>query len=299
MRAKNDNKLISIGIFNPPGSMESAVTGMKEIFELLNVYSGKRFYEVTIIKNQSLDFDFIVIPPLLHDPFKPRENLIKNLEKINLKRSVVCSVCSGAFQLGYANIIGGRRVTTHWGYLKEFKSRFPKVKVDINEMIVEDGPLVTAAGIMAYIDLCLYIIKKSLSLEMAQRCAKIILFNGHREKQSPYMDQTLLSKKNEQENELLEWIENNITKEFTIELMATQLGMHERTFLRWFKAHFNSTPLKFINSVRLEKAKSLLLTTDLTVSEICYEVGHLDVSTFRKNFKKLTGISPSAFRAAL
>ena len=152
---------------------------------------------------------------------------------------------------------------------------------------------------MAYIDLCLFIIKRSLSPTVAQRCAKLILFNGQRSKQSPYMDTSLLKTRNDQENELIEFIETNLAKDLSVKNMANLLGMHERTFLRWFKERFKTTPLRFLNDFRLDRAKSLLQVSNLSVNEICYEIGYLDPSSFRRNFKKATGLSPSEFRSSL
>lgn len=302
MRAKKDNHPITVNVLKPEGCMESAVTGIADIFNLLNRFSNRSYFDVRVIESfrssAITDADYLIVPPIVDNPFSERPEIAKLLKRINLDKTVICSVCSGSFQIAYANIAGTRTLTTHWGYRKEFKELFPSIKLDINEIVLEDRSIITAAGIMAYIDLCLFIIRRSLSPVVAQRCANIILFNGNRTSQSPYIDNSLLKTRNDQENGLIEFIETNLAKELTVKTMAELLGMHERTFLRWFKVHFKTTPLRFINNFRLDRAKSLLQVSKLTVNEICYEIGYLDTSSFRRNFKKATGLSPTEFRRA-
>ncbi|MEA9355971.1 helix-turn-helix domain-containing protein [Bacteriovorax sp. PP10] len=300
MSANKDKLPISIYVLNIDGCMESAVLGIADIFNLLNRFTGCDYFKVKIIQPQKIsqisDADYLIIPPIIDAPFTMRPAIISLLKKVNLSKTKICSVCSGSFQIAFSGLVGSRKLTTHWGYRKEFKELFPSIKLDINEMITEDRSIITAAGIMAYIDLCLYIIKQSLSPTMAQKCAKIILFNGQRTKQSPYMDNSLIKSKNDQENELIDLIETNLAKELTIKTMSKLLGMHERTFLRWFKTQFKTTPLKFINDARMDRAKSFLQKSKLTVDEICHEVGYLDTSSFRRNFRKSTGLTPTEFR---
>ena len=164
-------------------------------------------------------------------------------------------------------------------------------------MIVDEGDVLTAGGACAYLDLALYLVKRFTTPELSTLCAKALMIAPDRLLQSPYM--IFHGQKAPQGEKILEaqeWMEANVHDALNVEQVAAEIGLGTRTFLRRFKQATGDTPVMYLQRLRAEKPKHLLETTQLTVDDITYEVGYEDSSSFRRLFKKITGLSPGAYR---
>ena len=164
-------------------------------------------------------------------------------------------------------------------------------------MLIDEGDCITAGGVSAYMDLSLYLTARFGSAELAASLSKLLLIDPSRHVQSPY--QTCNFIKNHGDTQILqvqEWLAGNYDQSIAIHNLASRVGLGERTFMRKFKKATGDTPLEYLQQLRIEMARKLLETTLETIEGITLKSGYEDISSFRKLFKKHTGLSPSAYR---
>ena len=244
--------------------------------------------------------DLILIPSII-PPFEElldrHRDIIDWLGEQHVRGVTLASVCSGACFVAETGALNERTATTHWATAPLFRRRYPQVSLKPQRMIVDEGDVLTAGGACAYLDLALYLVKRFTTPELSTLCAKALMIAPDRLLQSPYM--IFHGQKTHQDEKILEaqeWMEANFHEAVTIDQIAAEIGMGTRTFLRRFKQATGDTPVMYLQRLRAEKAKHLLETTQMAVEEISYEVGYEDSSSFRRLFKKITGLSPGAYR---
>ncbi len=209
----------------------------------------------------------------------------------------IASVCTGAFLLAETGLLDGKTATTHWGYVQEFKQRYPQIQLQSEKMITDEGNLLCSGASNACFDLSIYLIEKFCGHEIALQCAKALILDIDRTSQSPYY--VFNPQKNHEDELILEaqkWLETSYLSEFRIDDLADRSNITRRTFERRFKIATGNSPLNYLQRVRVEAAKRLLEKGANTFDEITYMVGYSESSSFRKVFKKHTGLAPKAYR---
>jgi len=209
----------------------------------------------------------------------------------------LASICAGAFTLASTGLLDGRMATTHWALANQFRKLFPAVDLRADLMVTEEDRLFCGGGITADMDLSLYLIEKYYGRERALQGAKCMLVDLDRKSQAPFA--VFIPNKEHTDEQILyaqKWIEENYKNSFTIESLATKVGMSRRQFNRRFKSASGETALKFLQHVRVDASKVLLVTTREPFDEIAPMVGYENVSFFRKVFKKSVGLTPLEFR---
>ena len=164
-------------------------------------------------------------------------------------------------------------------------------------MLTEDNGILCTGASTAYLNLCLYLIERFGSAALADRCAKSLLIERHRTRQSPYF--VFDFQKNHSDRKILKaqtLMEKKFTGSVSLEALASDLGISSRHFKRRFKKATGISPLAYLQRVRIEAAKTHLETTREPVNQITWQVGYEDSNSFRRLFKKYTGLSPRAYR---
>jgi transcriptional regulator GlxA family with amidase domain len=209
------------------------------------------------------------------------------------------SVCSGAFLLGEAGLLDGRRCTTHWMYAEELARRHPRAQVFPNALYVEDGKILTSAGTAAGIDLCLHLVRTVHGSEVATRLARRMVVPPHRDGgQAQYVDAPLPKAPSVPTLEpLLTWLIEHLDRPVDIEAMARRAHMAPRTFARRFRAETGTTPHDWLTGQRVLLARRLLEETDLGVDSVALRAGFGDAAMLRHHFTRRLGTTPHAYRS--
>ncbi len=244
-------------------------------------------------------YDIILVPVIFGD----LDNVLTDCETIDWLRhqgqegACLCSSCAGAFLIAATGRLHGRRATTHWNLADAFALRFPEVILKREKMLVDEGDCITAGGVSAYLDLSLYLTARFGSPELAALLSKILLLDPARCLQLPYQASTF--NKNHGDEAILklqQWLEEDPGKVASIAFLAQSVGLGERTLMRRFKKATGDSPLEYLQRLRVEAARKLLETTAASVEDITLRAGYEDVGSFRKLFKRYTGLSPSRYR---
>jgi transcriptional regulator GlxA family with amidase domain len=210
----------------------------------------------------------------------------------------ILSVCSGAFLLGEAGLLDGRRCTTHWRYAEELASRYPTAEVLPNALYVEDGPVLTSAGTAAGIDACLHLVRREHGSAVATKMARRMVVPPHRDGgQAQYIEAPMPRVGRAETLEpLLEWLVANLDKPISVDELAARAHMAPRTFARRFVAETGTTPHDWLTGQRVLLARHLLEDTDLSVDAIANRTGFAAAAALRQHFTRRVGATPQAYR---
>ncbi|MEU3131858.1 helix-turn-helix domain-containing protein [Streptomyces sp. NPDC007027] len=209
----------------------------------------------------------------------------------------VLSVCSGAFALGAAGLLDGRRCTTHWRHAAELARRHPKAIVEPDVLYVDEGPVITSAGTAAGIDACLHLIRQEYGQDAANTLARRMLVPPHRDGgQAQYISRPLPRSACDTVGATLAWMEQHLDQEMTVEQLAAQAHMSPRTFARRFQQETGTTPYRWLLRQRVLLAQHLLETSDRTIDTIAGQTGFGTAATLRHQFVRSLGTTPNAYR---
>jgi len=207
------------------------------------------------------------------------------------------SICTGAFALGHAGLLDGRRATTHWMHADDLARRFPAADIDPAALYVEDGRVLTSAGTAAGIDAGLHLIRREMGAEIAANIARRMVVPPHREGgQAQYIERPLPQTDAESLGELLDWMNKNLAEEQTVDSLANRALMSPRTFARRFRSETGTTPAAWLTQQRLQRARELLETTDMPVDRIAETVGFGGAAVLRHHFARSMSTTPQAYR---
>ena len=248
------------------------------------------------------DVDLVVVPGL-DDDLEPSLELnvpwAPWIARWHQAGAVVASSCSGAFLLAQAGILDGRTATTHWLYAEELQRRFPMVRVTPERLLIDLGDIITSGGATTFLDLSLYLIERFAGRERANAAARVLLVDGSRTSQLPYV--TLGAVRRDHEDDVVHRAQDLIDAEIggplLIEELAGRVGLSSRTLARKFQDTLGRGAQAYIRQRRIEIACRLLETTDSPIESIRGRVGYRDSTAFRRAFRTQTGLSPSEYRS--
>ncbi|MCW5718359.1 MAG: helix-turn-helix domain-containing protein [Bauldia sp.] len=211
--------------------------------------------------------------------------------------AVVASVCLGAFILGEVGLLAGRRATTHWALRQTFADRFPTVMIDTDRLIVEDGGVITAGGLLAWVDLGLNIVTRVLGPSVAVLTARYLLFDAAGREQRNYSNfRPRLQHGDAAVFAVQEHLDGAGSEAISVEEMAALARLEPRTFFRRFRRATGLTPIAYYQLVRINRAREILSSTRKTIKNVAWDVGYADVAAFARVFRRVTGLSPSDYR---
>jgi transcriptional regulator GlxA family with amidase domain len=248
--------------------------------------------------------DIVIIPELVVDPWTPLNEsygeVMDWIRTAHANGALVASLCSGSVLLTETGLLDGEEATSHWGYCDAIARRHPSVRVRKERVLVPAGEghrLVTAGGFSSWHDMVLYLVGRVAGLEEARRLAKLFLIDWHSEGQLPFAALTLASKHNDKlVTAAQKWAAENYDDPNPVAAMVARSGLTERSFLRRFRGAMGQSPLEYIQTLRIEEAKQLLETSSMSLDDVAAEVGYTEPSAFRHLFRKLVGVTPSAYR---
>jgi AraC family transcriptional activator FtrA len=233
----------------------------------------------------------------------PSSAFVRSLQTAWKNGARIVSICSGAFVLGHAGLLNGKQATAHWLHLDQLQQSFPKAKVVKDRLYVRDGRILCSAGCSAGLDLCLSIIRDDFGVDVANTVARRMVAPTHREGgQSQYAAPdnrpTVLSTEDEDFGPVLDWMTSNLTEPFTLDQVADQFALSLRTFQRRFRHLTGQAPLAWVNHQRINKARAILETSDLSIEQVADRSGLGSAANLRKHFKRVLGTTPRAYRSA-
>jgi transcriptional regulator GlxA family with amidase domain len=209
----------------------------------------------------------------------------------------VGSICTGAFALAQAGLLDGRRATTHWAYAARLARMHPDVEVDPGVLYVDEGDIVTSAGVAAGIDLCLHLVRRDLGAHAANAIARQIVVAPHRDGgQAQFVDAPLPAADERGLAPTRAWALDRLREPLTVDAMARHAGCSERTFARRFRAETGTTPLQWLLRERVLHARRLLEATDMPIEDVACEAGFGTAASLRTHFRRSTATSPLAYR---
>jgi transcriptional regulator GlxA family with amidase domain len=208
----------------------------------------------------------------------------------------VTSICTGSFVLAEAGLLDGLGATTHWIGAKNFAERFPAVKLDPNVLFVDEGRIVTSAGLSAGLDMCLHIVRRDHGQAVAARSARLAVAALDRDGSQAQFILREPPGSNASLAPMLEWMARHLGEPLNIETLAGQAGTSPRTFARRFRDQTGTTPMQWLLTARVRRAQELLETTSEPLEQVGYAVGFETPLTFRTRFKRVIGMAPGAYR---
>lgn len=211
----------------------------------------------------------------------------------------VMSVCGGAFALGEAGLLDGRRCTTHWRHTDELAQRFPRAVVDPYVLYVDEDPVITSAGTAAGIDASLHLVRKEFGAGAAAQIARRMVVPPHRDGgQAQFVTAPITEDSGATLTPLLEWARRHLDEDLSVPVLARRAAMSPRTFARHFREETGTTPHRWVLSERLRLAEHLLETTDAPVEQVSRRAGFGPASALRHHFVRARRTTPSGYRTA-
>lgn len=224
------------------------------------------------------------------------DGLAQALEAIP-KHARLMSICTGAFVLGAAGILDDRRATTHWAHAEQFRALYPKVHLDENVLFVDDGNVLTSAGLGAGVDLCLHVVRLDHGSAVANRAARYCVVPPWRDGgQSQFIERHVPDGGTDGTAPTRAWALNRLGEPLDLAAMAGHARMSVRTFSRRFRAETGMPPGAWLTRQRIEHARHLLENTDLPVDQVAGAAGLGTAASLRQHLRASIGVSPLTYR---
>lgn len=244
--------------------------------------------------------NLIIIPSLVRDfkkAVKGNQLLIEWIERQYKNGAEIASMCTGAFLLASSGLLDGKSCATHWSAANTFRSLFPKVNLQGDQLITDENGIYTNGGAYSFLNLVIYLVEKYYDRQTAIYCSKIFQIELDRNSQSAF---TIFTGQKAHGDEMVKkaqaYIESNLHEKISVEDLSSRLSVGRRNFDRRFIKATGNTPVEYSQRVKIEMAKKALESSRKTVAEVMYDVGYSDVKAFREVFRKITGISPLEYR---
>ncbi|MDK2778688.1 MAG: GlxA family transcriptional regulator [Pseudomonadota bacterium] len=319
--------MLNVVIVGFDKALSSAMTGVADLFGLAGVtwnriqgQEPQRLFNVRIASpdgepvkcingiqllahmsyDQVEDVDAIVIPTIggpVEDVVGNTPELMALLQRADQAGWTIAGNCTGNFLLAEAGILDGKTATTHWGFSELFARRYPQVDLKADQLITRDDNIYCAGGGLAWFDLGLHMIERSFGFETAIQTAKAFVIDYRRDSQLSYSLMRLAKPhKDDLVKQVQAWLEEHYAEGFTVDELAERFSVSKRTLIRRFNAALDMPPNTYVQSIRIEAAQKLLEETERTVDVVMNDVGYEDASSFRRLFRKKTGLTPTEYR---
>jgi AraC family transcriptional activator FtrA len=238
-----------------------------------------------------------VLVPGLDEPGRRRvPEALEAIDAAARQGARLVSLCTGAFVLGYAGVLAGRRVTTHWALADEFRRTFPDVELLDDELFIDDGQVLSSGGMLAAADLCLHVLRQDLGQSYANDVSRLLVSPPHRAGGQAQYRTTPTARRTGTLAPLMAWAVEHLDEELTLSALAAKAHLSTRTLSRRFEAETGRGALQWVTERRVERARSMLEETGVSVTEVAFATGFGSLASFRRQFTRLTGATPRAYR---
>ncbi|WP_197746655.1 GlxA family transcriptional regulator [Mycobacterium saskatchewanense] len=241
--------------------------------------------------------DTVIVPGSFPAAARPSPALISALQEAHGNGARIASICLGSFALGYAGLLDHRQSTTHWLHLDTLAQRFPGTEVCRDVLYVRDGSVCTSAGVASGIDLCLDMIRSDLGAAEANQRGRILVAAPHRSgDQRQFVQHFVPPVRGDSMSSTRDWLLAHLHAPLTLEDIARHANMSTRNFSRRFFAETGVSPMKWLQTARIDHARELLESTDLTVEQVARRSGLGTVANFRRIFTRQVSVLPRDYR---
>ena len=209
----------------------------------------------------------------------------------------IMSICTGTYVLAAAGLLDGRAATTHWAHARRFQQLYPRVDLHPDVLFIDDGDVLSSAGVAAGIDLCLHVIRSDHGSDVANRAARSSVVPPWRDGgQSQYIERPLPDTSGNGTAPIRAWLLQRLGDPVTLTDMAERAGTSVRTFTRRFREETGNSPTDWLLQQRVEHARHLLESTDLPIDQVAERAGLSTAASLRKHLRLRLGTSPAAYR---
>jgi transcriptional regulator GlxA family with amidase domain len=241
--------------------------------------------------------DTIVVPGFDPQEWPPPRPALEALKAAHARGARIASICTGAFALGAAGLLDDRRATTHWRHAEQLAQLFPRAHVDADVLYVDDGDLLTSAGVAAGIDLCLHLLRRDHGVEAANGAARQTVVAPHRSGgQAQFIERAVPPSDDGGMEATRAYALQHLDEPLTVAQLARHAHTSERTFNRRFRQETGTTPLRWLHAQRVDNARRLLEASDLAVETVAQRCGFGSAAILRQHFRRATATTPTAYR---
>ncbi|GAB2838469.1 helix-turn-helix domain-containing protein [Pseudoduganella ginsengisoli] len=256
------------------------------------------------LKRPAGAYDLLIVPGLetrrhvdWAEKMAPLAREVEFIRNSFARGTPVAAICVGAFLLGEAGLLDGRKATTAWLFAGDLAARYPLAKVHSDAILAEDGAVITSAAVSSVFDMVIHLVKRHLGAEVAMATAAVALLPAERASQAPYVDNTLREPALPNFSQhVMQWLTSRLADKYDLETVAQAFHVSGRTLMRRVKEETGKSPLTLLQEARVDKAKLLLRTTRRSTVQIIEDVGYTDVASFTRLFVRVVGESPAKYR---
>jgi transcriptional regulator GlxA family with amidase domain len=313
--------IAELGVLIYPGAQMAAVHGLTDLFAVANRIAAEHQaaqLPVLRVSHWQVEGDqpptrtyashagddsallAVLIPPSIggFSAAQAPASLMQWLRDQHARGATLGGVCVGSLMLAESGLLDGRSATTHWTSAKAFAERYPKIKLKADTPIVDDGDLITTAGLMAWSELGLRLVNRLLGPSIATSTARfLVIEQSDSASECGSNFAPILGHGDAAILKVQHWLQSTGATDVSLTAMAERAGLEERTFLRRFRAASGLKPTEYCQHLRVGKAREMLEFSNGTIDHIAWTVGYQDPGAFRAIFKKITGLAPSDYRA--
>ena len=242
--------------------------------------------------------DIVIIPSWHHlgEPASPP--LMEALRRAHQRRALIVGLCLGTFAIAAAGLLSGRRAATHWAYCEQLQTLHPDIPVDAAVLYVDNGDVVTSAGVAAGLDCCLHIVRARYGAEAALRLARQIVLSPHRQGgQAQFIEHSVARGADaDRFTQALDSVRATLGETHSLDSVAEAAGLTRRTFTRRFQKSIGASFGDWLTSQRVELAQRLLEATEKSMDMVAFEAGFGSATSLRQHFSARLRTSPAQYR---
>jgi AraC family transcriptional activator FtrA len=241
--------------------------------------------------------DTIIIPGWRDADELPPPALLDMIRAAHRRGTRLCSICSGVFVLAAAGVLDGQRATTHWRYADRLAQRYPQIAVQPDDLYVDNGQVITAAGSAAGLDMLLHLVRRDYGAKVGNLVAQRLVVAPHREGgQAQFLPRPMAQGEQGRLSRLMDWLRSNPAQQHTVNSMAERAAMSPRTLQRQFQQATGLGPVEWLIRERVAIVKEMLEVPDVPLAHIAERAGFGSEESLRHHFRRLAATTPGAYR---